>query len=333
MNPNRYIQLIYKQLKGDISPEEAKDLQDWEGKSEENQAEAKLTRDAWEASAEHDLPFDLDLDADFAAIQGRIQTTNKQAKVVKMPVRRPYLRIAAAGAVLVAAVFLLRNFMSQAETMQTFTAQKAGEKISLVDGTEVTLNAGSTLSYPTDFSESVREVKLTGEAYFSVTKNAAKRFEVHTDKTTVTVLGTEFNVSENSETGLTEIAVSEGKVQVEANESKDKIILTAAEKGVFNHKEAKLSEYKDANLNDLAWKRGVLQFKATKLSEVLSELGDFYEVEIALEEENMKNCAFSGRYKTSTTEREMIDIIAGFYNFTIEEKTQNEILLKGGKCK
>ena len=68
-------------------------------------------------------------------------------------------------------------------------------RVQLADGTQVWLNAASTLQYPASFNGSDRTVTLTGEAYFEVAQDASKPFFVKVNGMTVQVLGTHFNVN------------------------------------------------------------------------------------------------------------------------------------------
>lgn len=331
MKTDNYIALIYKQLKGEITPDEAKTLRAWEAASSDNRQESESVRSAWQQSEEYDLPFDLDEEADFAKVQARLNT---KGKIVQMPVRRNnWLRVAAVGAILVIAGFVVRNYFAAETAWAEITASTDVQEFQLADGTKVWLNEGSTLSYPTEFSGTQRDVKLAGEAYFEVTKNAAKPFQIQTSETVVTVLGTAFNVKENSVDNLTEVAVTEGKVQVEAINSSEKVILTVNEKAVYNHQDNTLQELEDETLNDTAWQRGLLKFKATSLAEALQDIGDFYGSKIYLEEEKMSSCTLSGLYYTEKGLKTTLQDIARQFKFSVEYSTDGkEVFLKGGDC-
>ena len=106
--------------------------------------------------------------------------------------------------------------------MQTITVP-AGQRINitLVDGTNVWLNARTSLSYPVKFGKNNRQVVLDGEAYFDVTKDKSKPFIVQTDNYNVEVLGTKFDVNAYSETGEFETTLMSGSVKVaSASDSK-----------------------------------------------------------------------------------------------------------------
>jgi hypothetical protein len=83
MNTNHYLSLIYQQLQGTIGSEEANKLRVWEAASTDNQRIAAEIRQAWKASAQHDLPFDLNMDSDFAKVQSRLNLSKKPNSVYK----------------------------------------------------------------------------------------------------------------------------------------------------------------------------------------------------------------------------------------------------------
>ena len=311
MKSDKYIALISKQLEGTLSPKEAKELSWYEKNSADN----------------YDLPFDIDMDSDFAKVSSRL---NKSAKTVQMPARRnSWMSIAAAGAILVVAGFLLRNYFASSHTdWENVTASTEIQELQLADGTKVWLNAGSTLSYPQVFLDTERLVKLEGEAYFEVTKNTEKRFRVLTEQTTVTVLGTAFNVRAEGGENITEVAVSEGKVQVEEKKTAQKVILSVNEKAVYNHATNKLTEMNDADLNELAWQRKKLKFTGTTLQDALSVIEKQYGVSVTLENEGIANCEIAGNYKTDTN---IISLLKNISQATVTEK-DGKYILSGGKC-
>src|SRR6187401_2548064 len=105
-------------------------------------------------------------------------------------------------------------------------------KIVLPDGSQVWLNAGSNLDYNnSEFNKDLREVTLSGEAYFDVTKNAAKPFIIHTKKMDVKVIGTAFNVRSYSNEKTAEASLIRGSIEVSLKDRKDqKFILKPNEK-------------------------------------------------------------------------------------------------------
>lgn len=145
------------------------------------------------------------------------------AQAQPTPVRQRFLirpwGIAAAVlgiSVTVGAGFLLRNNRQSTLAGWTHITTKPGTRYRIVlpDSTVVVLNAGSAFSYPNDFQQGNREVKLTGEAYFNVTQNAHAPFIIHTDEVDVKVLGTAFNLKAYPDDHKTETALISGAVEV-----------------------------------------------------------------------------------------------------------------------
>lgn len=334
MNSDYHISLIYKELKGIISPEEEKDLRVWEMQSSENQITAEEIRKIWLESEQYELPFELDHDADFAKMKSTISTSNSPAKMVKMRPRRLWLKgIAAAVIVLLGATFLFQNNFLNEEEWEVVEANSEIQKLQLADGSKVWLNAGSTLSYPAKFSKNKRPIKLVGEAFFEVNKDPNRPFEVTTNQTTVTVLGTEFNVRDIAEEKTFEVAVQEGKVRVQKNESSQKVILVKNEKAVYDEQNDSLKKVVDKNLNALAWKRKSLRFQNTTLENALSTLESQFNIKIELQNKDLANCLLSARYKTTTPVFDILKDLTSGQKIEVKKFSETEYQLNGGRCK
>ena len=96
-------------------------------------------------------------------------------------------------------------------------------RIVLPDSSVVTLNSGSSLKYSSsDFNSDNRNVSLTGEGFFSVTKDSTKPFYVITPGIKVKVLGTTFNLKAYPDENIEEATLIEGKVEIYASTDKKK---------------------------------------------------------------------------------------------------------------
>lgn len=335
MNSDHYISLIYKELKGIISPEEEKDLRAWEMQSSENQITAEEIRSVWIESEQYELPFELDHDVDFAKMKSTIPASNSPSKIVKMRPRRLWLRgIAAAVIVLLGTTFLFQNYFQNEVEWKVVEASSEIQELQLADGSKVWLNVGSTLSYPAEFSKIDRLIKLSGEAFFEVSKDANRPFQVTTNRTTVTVLGTEFNVRDITDEKTFEVAVQEGKVRVQKNESTQNVILMKNEKAVYEEKNNSLKKVTDKNLNAISWKRKSLKFQDNTLEEVISAIthqasNSLY---ISLGNEKMKKCRISGRYATDTDIMILLKDITSIHNMEVEQIDHRGWKISGDSC-
>lgn len=147
-------------------------------------------------------------------------------------------------------------------------------KLTLSDGTEVFLNAGSRLTYPTRFTRAERVVSLEGEAYFKVARDEKHPFIVRTQYTRTCVLGTEFNVSSYSASD-THVTLIAGRVQVEAfghsrmmEPGQD---LCVREDGSMETNTVDLQSY-------LYWRDGYFYFDNLPLVDIMKSLGRWYNV-------------------------------------------------------
>ena len=122
------------------------------------------------------------------------------------------MRIAAAAIILLGIGFLVYVVVNNRIKETTVAAQQAPLNDILPDGSVVTVNKGSSISYPSKFKGKTREVALKGEAFFNVTPNKDKPFVISINDVQVTVVGTSFNVKNIN--GNTEVVVETGVVRV-----------------------------------------------------------------------------------------------------------------------
>jgi transmembrane sensor len=97
---------------------------------------------------------------------------------------------------------------------QVTTRPGSKTQLRLPDGTSVWLNASSNLTYDENFGKNLREVNLSGEAFFDVVKDPSRPFIIHTKAINIKVLGTEFNVKAYPDDAYTETSLIRGSVEV-----------------------------------------------------------------------------------------------------------------------
>lgn len=148
----------------------------------------------------------------------------------------------------------------------------------LPDGTNVWLNAASSITYPTSFDGSERKVSVTGEAYFEVAKQAAAPFRVSIDNNnTVEVLGTHFNVNAYKDDARIRTTLLEGKVKV--NQS----VLHPGEQAIADAGSAVTIDPKADLAQVMAWKNGIFNFKKASLQMVMKQLERWYNIDVQYE--------------------------------------------------
>lgn len=148
--------------------------------------------------------------------------------------------------------------------------------LTLADGSEVWLNSGTQLDFPSEFRGRTREIHVDGEIYIDVAPNQQIPFIVHAQDMQIRVLGTSFNISAYRDDIKKTIVLVEGKVKVERGETQLAELLPNEKIDVTENKVLKetvnTSEY-------ISWKKGILEFNGTPMSEILKKIGRYYNVQ------------------------------------------------------
>lgn len=183
-------------------------------------------------------------------------------------------------------------------------------KIILPDGTVAWLNSGSTLKYNNQYGKKNREILLTGEGYFEVTKNKNIPFLVHTNNIEVKVLGTVFNVRSYSDDPIVEVNLIEGKVDVATlnNKGTGNLTLLPNEKMIYNKNTQIMHSSKAIAAKSAQWTIGKLCFVDASIEKITNDLERKFDVQIKLESDNIKNEVFSG----SINLNQPIDVILDY---------------------
>ena len=202
------------------------------------------------------------VDASFSKIQEHISKKKPQVKPLYT-----YWTIGVAASIIL--LFGLFTFFSSSEVIIE-TGFSEHKNLVLLDGSEVILNAKSTLIYDENNWLNDRKLYLEGEAYFKVAKG--KTFVVHTDQGSVSVLGTQFNV--NSRANFFDVVCYEGKVGVKTNTFDDVLLPYDA----VRHVDEDAIEVTKTSDKMPTWIHGESTFKSVPLSHVIKALEDQYEV-------------------------------------------------------
>jgi transmembrane sensor len=151
-------------------------------------------------------------------------------------------------------------------------------KIRLPDGTQVWLNAGSTIKYPISFEGSnERDVELSGEAYFEVVHDRTKPFRVQTKDQLIEVLGTHFNVNAYPHNRETISTLTEGSVRV-SSKGKEQLLKPGQESVLYK---GGILSVRKADLDiSLAWRYGLIKFRNTDLRSILDQAARWYDIDV-----------------------------------------------------
>lgn len=208
----------------------------------------------------------------FMKVSGKIKARRWKHLLLKVAVP-------AAAAVVLVAVLSIHLFMGREEAVTTYsTAYLETEYIVLPDSSKVWLNSATTLTYGSDFNKRDREVTLSGEAFFDVSKNPSKPFVVRMKDAEITVKGTSFNVTAyDGENGI-QAALLTGQIQFQTGQ--DYIYLSPGEVISYNRQDRSMSKSrKDVN-QYCSWLEGKLDCESITLDLLFSRLTSLYGTEI-----------------------------------------------------
>jgi transmembrane sensor len=225
----------------------------------------------------------------------------------------------------------------------------ARTEIVLPDGSTVWLNAGSKIKYMNTFNRDNREIKLNGEAYFKVAKNAGLPFDVKTGELNILAVGTEFNVKSYDDEDIIETTLVEGKIAIKQDrKQKGSVFLEPHQQAVYmkynkNLTVKNMTAIKEAKPEVLkfrkgiiyiaekidpqpivAWKDNRLILKGEELSSLVIKLERKYDVSFVFASEKLKAFRFSGTLENETL-TQVLDVIK--LSAPLEYKLQGKTVL------
>ncbi|NLR79662.1 FecR family protein [Chitinophaga eiseniae] len=159
--------------------------------------------------------------------------------------------------------------------------------LQLSDGSEVWLDALSSIRFPTSFPGGERIVEITGQVYFEVAHNAKKSFKVKSGKQVTEVLGTHFNI--NSFNGeKIQTTLLEGRLRVQSLASANSgmmdphaVIISPGQQSIFSPANAQLTTLELQDTDEvMAWKDGRFRFDGSSVKEITDQLSRWYNIDV-----------------------------------------------------
>jgi transmembrane sensor len=211
------------------------------------------------------------------------------------------------------------NSSSRLEYNMISTSRGGQFRLTLSDGTNVWLNAASSIKYPTVFNGNIRQVEITGEAYFEVVHNVSKPFSVMVNGQTVQVLGTHFNINAYKDEPSIKTTLIQGAVKVSKGTAS--AILKPGQQSVLtdagNNSSISVSNHVNTD-QVLAWTNGKFSFNDSDIKTVMRQIGRWYNVEIKYEG-NVPPTVFSGEIYRNVNLSKALEILRfAKVNFRIE---------------
>lgn len=205
-------------------------------------------------------------------------------------------------------------------------------KVTLPDGSKVTLNNNSRISYPISFSKAKREVTLSGEAYFDIQKEENRPFIVKSHGLDVRVLGTKFNVKSYKDHSETIVSLCEGSVQVMSDTDQTSMKLEPGDQLLLNRRNGDMNRSKVNTSLCTSWLGGHLLYRNQSLRYIFNDLENRFNVKIQCSDSQV----LSGNYYVSFSHGEtleyIMDLLSYKRNWTYKKlKNDHEIIIEKRK--
>lgn len=163
----------------------------------------------------------------------------------------------------------------------TLSTPRGGQyKLVLPDGSDVWLNAASSITFPTAFTGKERDVTVTGEVYFEVAHNAKKPFHVKVNAMNIEVLGTHFNINSYTDESYIKTTLLEGSVKISRNDG-ETVLLEPSQQAQVNQLTDEPITITTPDINQvMAWKNGRFFYTNTDLKTIMRQVMRWYDVDV-----------------------------------------------------
>lgn len=309
-------QIIHRYFTGEYPPEMEKRLQAWLVGKEKASLKEEAMLLLW-----NELQTSND-ESIYRSLQEMKQKLGFK-KEEKKQQRRTLFSLAAIALVCLIAGWWYHS-STPAEWVDITTTYGKTAQCLLPDGSTVWISPGTTLSYPQVFKGNSREVRLSGEARFSVTKDKKKPFKVRTNTCTIQVLGTVFRVSDYPENQQTFARLEEGSIEVVPANNK-KYILSPNQKIIID-KTAHTIRILPTEITP--WEEGELNFEDIPLHDIFQALKRHYGIDIVYRDFHPGNDRYSIKFNQKEKPEQALDLLQTLTENFIWSKHNNQIIIR-----
>ena len=191
----------------------------------------------------------------------------------------------------------------------TITVPAGGEfSVLLSDGSSVHLNSCSSLTYPVPFMGDVREVKLSGEAYFDVTKSD-RPFIVKMEDIDVRVLGTSFNLSGYTTDQNVSVTLVSGKVAIRDHQLQRDFNVTPGMRFEYNRESQQVKMWEVDPELYISWMKGKFRFEDMRLEDIMVTLNRWYDCTITYSDNTLRDLRFTGAAEKDRPASYLLELI------------------------
>jgi transmembrane sensor len=315
--------LIVKYLTGEAEEHEVLLLEKWRKESSENEKMFEDLKMLWEKSIALKDVQKVNVESAWQKVSGKI----REEKVKVIPFRR-YWAIAASIALLIgiSLFFISKNDVQQAESFAILSEDSIIQR-TLTDGSTVTLKTGE-LVYNTDFNVKNRSIRFKkGTAYFKIQKDSLHPFTIDCNGSTITVLGTEFEISTDPK--MTTVRVKEGKVKFSS--ANGMLILTRGMGAEYSSNNNEMHQIDGKQTHQFTYATKKIEFDNVSIQAAIDDLNSAY----PSHHFELKNVDLNCKISSSFNITEKPEDIGFIISTTIGAEfsvNQDKIIISGGDC-
>ncbi|MEE4196073.1 MAG: FecR domain-containing protein [Bacteroidales bacterium] len=330
-NNIKYWDLMAKYFADECTDDEEKGLLEWVEQSAKHKKLFDNIKNDQEIINHNQIMHRVNVDSAWNRLKSRIEADEQLVENKSGILNFNRILKIAAMIIIVVGVGFLATYIYQENfgyySVSEYTAEnEISNEIILPDGTQVFLNENSSLKYPEEFNGTQRKVKLTGEAYFDVTRDEQKPFVIEANHAEIKVLGTSFNVRTNVDDTEVEVYVESGKVEIlQKKSTPPSIVVDPGNVGVVSRRELKKLKNEDPNI--LAWKTKNIIFREDLLGNVFNTLSRVYHVDIQASNDEILNYRLTSTFKNQDIES-VIEVICVTFNLKVDYQEEQIYIVK-----
>jgi ferric-dicitrate binding protein FerR (iron transport regulator) len=275
----------------------------WAAGEEDREEKEAAMSEIWD---EIPASFDLSSLAELNRVKQRISS------------RRRLTVMAIAGCIILPVIILLtisgygkyREATEETAWIQCVAPYGEQRQITMPDGSDISLNAGSVLLYPEKWKGRTRTVFLSGEGHFDVSHDNRRPFIVKTSHVEVEALGTVFGVQAYPDASTISAILEEGAVKVkDISGAAGSIILQPDEEATYGKDDGTLRKHHVDAARMNSWTKGYLIFNHEKLNNIFRALERKYDVRISYRDGKFSDMSFTVRFHADETLDEALKIL------------------------
>jgi len=330
MDKSTFFELATKILAGEASTAEQEKFNSYL-RNEEYLKLYNWLREEWQKELKY-KPGEFDLERGLRKLRSKITDateadTRQQSSILSL---KRVLQVAASLLVLVSISILVYRLNAPHHVIQqtdrvTVSAKRGERKtFELPDGSAVSLNSGATIQYPAAFSGDLREIHLTGEAFFDVTTDKKRPFVVTAGGFETTVLGTSFDI--NHTDGMISVTVETGRVRVAKSGRHEEVILEKGQQATFDRSADRFRKTAVIAAKYTEWKDHTLRFDEITVGEAFEKMEAWYNVTIQCDSAALLNRTIKGTYHNESLQN-VLDDLAFMIDMTYTYQSADTLII------